>query len=253
MVAEAEGYGLVAGRGGGERRARVVGVLVLVLVALAVTGLSVGWIWTRADAVAPVALPSGPPVGLKTVDPSVKPSETPPPRGRVLGAQIVAANNDTMPIMGSAWGNTGERTSLYGGAAIWLDVHENYNGAADWGNYVAFGQLAPEVKVARTPAGLKAAATQAGSRALIGLYGDAPKLSGTTHKAITVDGHPGHEITTRVAVSAPKLKETFSTVLIAVIDRGDGTIAVSIGDMAGSTPEWTQVWRTKVSQIKINR
>ncbi|MFC9692495.1 hypothetical protein ACFTSF_28360 [Kribbella sp. NPDC056951] len=183
----------------------------------------------------------------------MKPSETPPPRGEVLGALIVAANKDTMPIMGSTWTNTGERSGQYGGAAIWLTVHENYNKEADWGNYVSFGQLTPTFKVTSTPAGLKAAATQAGSRAIIGLYGEGAKISGTTHKAITVDGHKGHEITTRVAVKAPKLKETFSTVLIAVVDRGDGTAAVSIGDIAGTTPTWIQVWRTKVSEIKISR
>ena len=224
----------------------------MVVAALTATALSVGWIWTKADAVMPVDLPSGNP-GLRTVSPSVKPSETPPPRGEVIGSQLVAANKDTMPIMGSAWTNTGERSGQYGGAAIWLTVHKDYNGGADWGNFVSFGQLTPTFKVTSTPAGLRAAATQAGSRAIIGLYDKNAKISGTTHKAITVDGHKGHEITTRVAVSAPKLKETYSTVLIAVIDRGDGTAAVSIGDIAGSTPTWIQVWRTKVSQIKINR
>ncbi|MFK4085932.1 hypothetical protein ACI2LF_17605 [Kribbella sp. NPDC020789] len=222
------------------------------MAALTATALSVGWIWTRADAISPTALPSGNP-GLRTVSPSVKPTPTPPPQGKVVGSQIVAANKDTMPIMGSAWSETGDRSGLYGGAAVWLTVHENYNSSSDWGNVVSFGQLTPTVKVTRTPAGLKSAATQAGARAIVGLYGEGAKLSATTHKAITVDGHPGHEITTRVAVSAPKLKETYSTVLIALIDRGDGTAAVSIGDVAGSTPTWIEVWRTKVSQIKINR
>jgi hypothetical protein len=38
-----------------------------------------------------------------------------------------------------------------------------------------------------------------------------------------------------------------------VIDRGDGTAAVSVADIAGSTPLWQNVWRFKVSQIKINK
>jgi hypothetical protein len=50
---------------------------------------------------------------------------------------------------------------------------------------------------------------------------------------------------------APGL-ETFSTVMFAVIDRGDGTAAVAIGDIAGSTPSWQNVWRSKVAGIKIN-
>ncbi|WP_238161461.1 hypothetical protein [Kribbella antibiotica] len=188
------------------------------------------------------------------MSPSVKPTPTPPPKGQVLGMQLIAANKDTMPIMGSAWSTSGDnRAGLYGGAAIWFTVHKDYNASSDWGNLVSFGQLTPKFKLTSTPAGLKAAATQAGSRAIIGLYGEGAKISAVTHKAITVDGHAGHEITTRVAVSAPKLTETYSTVLIAVVDRGDGTAAVSIGDIAGSTPTWIQTWRTKVSQIKINR
>jgi hypothetical protein len=87
--------------------------------------------------------------------------------------------------------------------------------------------------------------------ALNRLYDVNAKPYAVTHRQIKVDGHPGHEITARIAVKKPKLKETYSVILIAVIDRGDGTAAVSIGDIAGSTPQWLPVWRTKVSQIKI--
>ncbi|WP_406056835.1 hypothetical protein [Kribbella sp. NBC_00889] len=236
-------------------RARLIGALVLVVAALATTGLSVGWIWTKADAVTPVALPTGISKPLQTVSPSVKPTETPPPIGKVLGTELVAANNDTMPIMSAAWQNQdAQRSGVHGGAAIFFVVHKDYTGqkGVDWGNYVSFGQLAPDIKFSTTPAGLKAAAVQAGTRAIVGLYSKDAKLSGTTHKAITINGHKGHEITTKVAVSVPKLKETFSTIMIVVIDRGDGTAMVSIADIAGSTPTWQQIWRNKVKQIKIN-
>ncbi|WP_325052880.1 hypothetical protein, partial [Kribbella turkmenica] len=240
--------------GDGAMRARLVGALVLVLAALATTGISVGWIWTKADAVAPVTLPSGGQTPMETVDPSVKPSKTPTPTGKVLGTEMTAANNDVMPIMSSAWTSEFDRTGLWGGAAIWFVVHKNYDGKkSDWGNYVAFGQLAPEIKYVNTAAGRRAAASQAGSRAVVSLYDKNAKISAVTHTAITVDGHPGHEITARIAVAQPGLKETFSTIMIALIDRGDGTAAVSIADIAGSTPDWHQVWRDKVSQIKINR
>lgn len=230
------------------------GAVVLVVAALAATGLSAGWIWDRADATTPVALPTGG-KPLETVSPSVKPSETPTPFGKVIGTQIVASNNDTMPIMSSAWTNTGERSGLWGGGAIWLTVHNNYNGkGASWGNYTSFGQLPPDIPYQNTPAGLKAAAVQIGSRAISSLYGENPQImKGTTHKVLTVDGHPGHEIVAKVAVKVPKLAETFSTVMIAVIDRGDGTAAVSIADIAGSTPDYQKVWRYKVTQIKINK
>jgi hypothetical protein len=234
-------------------KARLIGAIVLVVAALATTGISVGWIWTKADAVTPVTLPSGGQTPMETVDPSAKPSETPTPIGKVLGTEMTASNKDTMPIMSSAWTSEYERTGLWGGTAIWFVVHKNYDGKKhDWGNYVSFGQLAPEIKYVNTAAGRREAASKAGSRAINGLGYENPKISGVTHKAITVDGHPGHEITARIAVNQPPLKETFSTIMIAVIDRGDGTAAVSIGDFAGSTPAWQNVWRYKVSQIKIN-
>jgi hypothetical protein len=232
----------------------MIGALVLVVAALATTGLSVGWIWSKADAVTPVALPSGNPAPITTISPSVKPSETPTPMGRLVGTNLVAANNDTMPVMGPQWTNYDEYTGLAGGAATWFVVHSNYDGKKqDWGNYVAFGQLAPDIKYSATAAGLRAAAGEAGSRAVVALYTkDAVILPGPTHKVLNVNGHPGHEVVARIKVNVPKLKETFSTVMIAVIDRGNGTADVSIADIAGSTPSWQQIWRTKVAQIKIN-
>ena len=235
-------------------KARLIGALVLVLAALATTGLSVGWIWNKADAVTPVALPSGNQAPIETISPSVQPSETPPPVGKVVGTEMVAANNDTMPIMSAAWTNYSDETGLWGGAAIWFTVHNNYDGKGhNWGNYAAFGQLAPDIPYSNTAAGLKEAAVQAGSRAIIGLYTkDVKILPGTTHKAITVNGHSGHELVAKVAVKQAGVKETFSIVMIAVIDRGNGTADVAVADIAGSTPAWQKVWRFKVSQITIN-
>jgi hypothetical protein len=225
---------------------------VLVVAALAATGLSAGWIWNKADAVTPVALPSEG-KSIETVSPSVKPSSTPTPVGKVLGTEMVASNNDSMPIMSSAWGNTYERAGLWGGAAIWLTVHNNYNGkGSSWGNYTSFGQLPPDIPYNNTAAGLKEAAVQVGSRAIVNLYDkDTKVMPGTTHKVINVGGHQGHEIVAKIAVKVPQLPETYSTVMIAVIDRGDGTADVSIADIAGSTPAWQNVWRYKVSQITM--
>ncbi|MFI6678782.1 hypothetical protein [Kribbella sp. NPDC050470] len=236
-------------------RARLVGALVLVVAALATTGISVGWIWTKADAVTPVALPQGGQTPMETVDPPAKPSETPTPTGKVLGTEMRAGNGDMMPVMSSAWTGEYDRTGLWGGTAVWFTVHANYDGKKNsWGNLVTFGQLAPTIKYVNTAAGRKEAASQAGSRAVINLYDKNAKISAVTHKPITVDGHPGHEITARIAVNQPPLKETFSMIMIAVIDRGDNkTAAVSIADIAGSTPAWQNVWRYKVSQIKISQ
>ncbi len=39
--------------------------------------------------------------------------------------------------------------------------------------------------------------------------------------------------------------------MVAVIDRGDGTADVVVGDIAGSTPQWIAIWRAKVQEIKI--
>jgi len=135
-------------------------------------------------------------------------------------------------------------------------VHSNYNGkGSSWGNYVSFGQLPPDIQYQNSAAGRKQAAIQIGARALVNLYDKNVTVvkGSSTHKVITVNGHPGHELTARVPVSVPKLTETYSTIMIAVIDRGDGTADVSIADLAGSTPAWQNVWRYKVSQIKVNK
>ncbi|WP_246486204.1 hypothetical protein [Kribbella qitaiheensis] len=192
---------------------------------------------------------------MKTVNPSASPTTTRPPEGKVVGTNLVASNNDTMPLMSSVWGDYYEQTGLYGGAAIWLTVHDKYDGKSSWGNYVSFGQLPASIPFKNTPAGLKDAAASAGGMALNRLYSDgqkkAPAPYAVTRRPITVNGHAGFEITGRIPVKKPKLKETYSVIMIAVIDRGDGTAAVSIGDFAGSAPQWLPVWRTKVSQIKI--
>jgi hypothetical protein len=220
-----------------------------VVAALVVTGVSVNWIWQKADAVTPVTLPAANPAPMETFTPSVKPSTPPPPTGRVVGSNIVASNNDKMPLMGSAWESNQDRTALHGGAASWLTVHKEYDKGKNWGNYVAFGGLNKAVTFTNTPAGLKDAASRAGGAAVTNLYDSTVKPYAVTHRAITVNGHRGHEITARVPVKIPKLKETYSTILIAVIDRGDGTADVAIGDIAGSTPQWIPIWRQKVQEI----
>jgi hypothetical protein len=229
----------------------LIGAAVLVVVALLTTALSVNWIWDKADAVSPVAVPSAKPSPMKTVNPSASPSFTPPPRGKVVGTNLVAFNNDTMPVMSSVWTDNMDHSGSKGGAAIWLTVHKDYDGTGDWGNYVSFGQLPDAVPYKSTPAGLKAAAQDIGSNALTNLYDAKTVPYAVTHRPIKVDGHPGHEITARIPVKKAKLKETFSYFMIAVIDRGDGTAAVTIGDFAGSTPQWLPIWRTRVSEIKI--
>ncbi|TDO43264.1 hypothetical protein EV643_1185 [Kribbella sp. VKM Ac-2527] len=249
-----DGPGDGGGGSGRSDRPRLVGALALVVVAVLTTVLSVNWIWTKADAVTPVDLPSAKGTPLKTINPSVKPTPTPPPTGKVVGSKMIAFNNDTMPMMSSAWSDNGENTGLLGGAASWLTVHKNYDGkTATWGNYVAFGGLNKKIPWVNTPAGRKEAAVQAASNAIVRLYDKDVKIIGkATHRAITVDGHPGHELTAKVEIKVPKLKETFSTVVVAVIDRGDGTADVAIADIAGSTPQWLPVWRTKVSQIEFS-
>jgi hypothetical protein len=175
----------------------------------------------------------------------------------VLGSNIVAFNKDTMPLMGSGWEDNGSAESVgqLGGAATWLTVHDKYDGKkAKWGNYVAFGGLDPKIKVVSTPAGLKEATVQAASAAIVKLYDPKVQLIGkATHTPITVDGHPGHELTVKVAVKVPMLKETYSNIMAAVIDRGDGTADFVIADIAGSTPNWIPVWRAKVQEIKISK
>jgi hypothetical protein len=241
--------------GDGGKSGRLVGVVGLVVGALLVTGLSVNWIWNKADAVTPVSLPSANSTPLATVSPSAAPTTPPPPEGRVLGSNIVAFNNDTMPLMTSAWRDNGkaDRIGLVGGASAWLTVHEKYDGKkASWGNYVAFGGLSPKVKYVNTAAGRKAATVQAATTAIVELYDEKVQFIGkAAHVPGTVAGHPSHELSIKVVVNKPMLKETFSTVLVTVIDRGDGTADVAIGDIAGSTTTQVTDWRAKVQEIKI--
>lgn len=225
------------------------------MVAVIATVTCVSWIWNKADAITPVDLPKANGAPLETVTPSVQPSSTPPPRGRVIGTEMVASNKDKMPLLSSAWSDYPETTRLYGGAATWLTVHKAYDGkSADWGNYVAFGQLAKSIPYTNTPAGRKEATVKTAENALYALYGKSVKLIGkATHKPITVQGRPGHELTIRVKVEVPKLKETFSTLGVAVIDRGDGSADASVADFAGSTPQWMAIWRAKVKEITVAR
>jgi hypothetical protein len=235
-----------------SRTPRLIGALALLVVGVITTVSCVSWAWNEADAsTAPVDLPSANGTPLKTVNPSVQPTTTPPPTGKVIGSNMVASNNDTMPILSSAWSDNPENSGLYGGASIWLTVHKNYDGNHTWGNYVAFGGLNKTIPFTNTPAGLKAATGQAASIAIVQLYDKDVKFASlATHQAISVQGHRGHEVTIRVAVSKPKLKETYSTVAVSVIDRGDGTAMVAIGDFAGSTQQrWLPIWRAKVREI----
>lgn len=230
------------------------GALVLVLVATLTTVLSVSWIWTKADAVAPLEVPPANPTPLKTITPSIRPTPTPPPTGKIVGSKMIASNTDTMPLMSSSWKDYSDTVGLYGGTGIFKVVHENYDGKRDWGNMVAFGGLAKNIPYTNTPAGRKAATIETTKRALVNLYTKDVKLIGkASHRTISVNGHPGHELTIKVAVKEPQLKETFSTVMVALIDRGDGTADVALGDFCGTTPQEHPIWRTKVSQIEINR
>jgi hypothetical protein len=228
--------------------------LSLLVVAVITTVWCVSWVWNQADATTPVALPSANGTPLKTVSPFVQPSATPPPTGKVVGSNMVASNNDTMPVLSSAWSDNYENSGLYGGASTWLTVHQNYDGNHNWGDYVAFGGLNKTIPFTNTPAGLRKATGQAATIAVVRLYDKNVKFTGkVTHRTITVKGHPGHEVTVKVVVSKPKLQETYSTVAVAVIDRGDGTGMVAVGDFAGSTQQWVPIWRAKVQQITFAR
>jgi hypothetical protein len=239
--------------GGSVQRARLIGALSLVLVAVLTTVFSVSWLWSNAQAVSPVDVPAGTAGDVKTISPSVRPSPTPTPEGRVIGGLFYNAADDTMPMMSSAWTSESDRTGSAAGRGSVTNVHENYDGKEDWVNYVSFGSLSKDIVFTNTPAGLKDATIKAASNALVRLYDPNVKLIGkATHRPLTVAGHAGHELTIKVDVRKPKLPETFSTVMVAVVDRGDGTAVVSVADISGSTPQWLPVWRTKVSQIQFS-
>lgn len=230
------------------------GALGMLVAAALATILVVSWIWTKTDELTPVSLPSAKGTPLETLDPSAKPTIPPDPEGKYVGSFMVAWNNDKMAGMSSAWKADFNRISLYGGTGLWLTVHTKYNGKSDWGNYVAFGGLPKNIVYKPTPAGMREAAAQVGGRMVNRLYpaNKKPVPTNIVHKAYMANGHRVHEITARLPVKEPGLKETYSIIAMAVIDRGDGTAMVSIADLCGSTPQWLTVWRQRIAKVIIN-
>jgi hypothetical protein len=161
---------------------------------------------------------------------------------------------DTMPLMPAPpWGQSSDPIT-YRGLGFWMDVHVKYDGANTWGNAVFFGIFQPEEPYTSTPAGIRKTATLVGGRILNRIYDGkvVPIKSTVKHRPLTVDGHRAHEITARVPIKQAQLAETFSTLGMIVIDRGDGTAAVSATVISGSTTaKWLPIWREHVAQIKI--
>jgi hypothetical protein len=230
-----------------SRTPRLVAALATLVAAVLVTTWTVHWTWSRADALTPVDLPS-----------AGKPLETVDPQGflepKVADGKMVNTLGDTMPLMPAPpWGQSSDPIT-YRGLGFWMDVHVKYDGTNTWGNAVFFGIFHPEEPYTSTPAGIRKTATLVGGRILNRIY-DAkvvPIKSTVKHRPITVDGHRAHEITARVPIKQAQLAETFSTLGMIVIDRGDGTAAVSATVISGSTTaKWLPIWREHVAQIKI--
>lgn len=230
-----------------SRTPRLVAALATLVAAVLVTAWTVHWTWSRADALTPVDLPS-----------AGKPLETVDPQGflepKVADGKMVNTLGDTMPLMPAPpWGQSSDPIT-YRGLGFWMDVHVKYDGTNTWGNAVFFGIFQPEEPYASTPAGIRKTATLVGGRILNRIYDGkvVPIKSTVKHRRLTVDGHRAHEITARVPIKQAQLAETFSTLGMIVIDRGDGTAAVSATVISGSTTaKWLPIWREHVAQIKI--
>jgi hypothetical protein len=217
----------------------------IVLVALVTTAFTANWIRTKADALTPVDIPAAVPTPLKTVRPEgyLEP--------KIEGGFMINTLGDKMPVMPRPpWTNYVDQVT-FRGVAVWVTVHENYDGKKNtWGNVVGFGMFQPKEPYKD----LRNAAALVGGRMINQLYNDpklAPIKGSVKHRDLTVSGHKAHEILARVPIKKPKLNETFSTLAILVVDRGDRTLAVSYGDFAGSTPQWVSAWREHVAKIEI--
>lgn len=217
----------------------------IVLAALVTTAFTANWIRTKADALTPVDIPAAVSTPLKTVSPEgyLEP--------KIEGGFMINTLGDKMPVMPKPpWTNYVDQVT-FRGVAVWVTVHENYDGKKNtWGNVVGFGMFQPKEPYKD----LRNAAALVGGRMINQLYNDpklAPIKGSVKHRDLTVDGHKAHEILARVPIKKPKLNETFSTLAILVVDRGDRTLAVSYGDFAGSTPQWVTAWREHVAKIEI--
>lgn len=223
--------------------------LAIVVVALLTTGVTANWIRTRADALTPVALPGPISTPLPTVTPQgyLKPE--------ISGGFMVNTLGDKLPRPPNPpWFREDTFDPVtYRGVGVWMTVHDNYDGkGGSWGNVIGFGMFQPEQKYTS----LRNAAALVGGRMINQLYKD-PKLApiegSVKHRELTVDGHKAHEIVARVPVKQAKVKETFSILAILVVDRGDKTLAVTYGDIAGSTPQYLAYWRQNAQKMQIAR
>lgn len=216
--------------------------------------LTTVWFVDTTDDLTPVALPTAAGTPLTTVTPSAKPTGPPPPQGRYTPAFLISFTGDKMPTMPAPqWGQDFARHGSVGGAGQWMTVHPKFDGTTDWGNGVEFGGVSTRAGYTG-PAKLRAAASYHGEQLLARSYDGAKTVPfAIKHRTLTVGGHQAHEITAKVPVKQPKLTETHSIIAITVIDRGDGSAVVAIGDFAGSTPQWLSTWRQQVAKIQITR
>jgi hypothetical protein len=71
------------------------------------------------------------------------------------------------------------------------------------------------------------------------------------NKAITVDGHPAWTIESHLSFQLPKIKTTGETMIIVVVDTGDGEAGLFYGSVPDTSPQFMEPARQALASLKV--
>jgi hypothetical protein len=73
----------------------------------------------------------------------------------------------------------------------------------------------------------------------------------TRNKAITVDGHPAWTIESHLSFQLPKIKTTGETMIIVVVDTGDGEAGLFYASIPDTSPQFMEPARQALASVKV--
>jgi hypothetical protein len=73
----------------------------------------------------------------------------------------------------------------------------------------------------------------------------------TRNQAVTVDGHPAWTIESHLSFQLPKIKTTGETMLIVVVDTGDGEAGLFYASVPDTSPQFMEPARQALASLKV--
>ena len=73
----------------------------------------------------------------------------------------------------------------------------------------------------------------------------------TRNQAVTVDGHPAWTIESHLSFQLPKIKTTGETMLIVVVDTGDGEAGLFYASIPDTSPQFMEPARQALASLKV--